>query len=157
MSGEVSKTPMEAVEMTDKQTQAVALARQGKSYDEIAAALGWKTRSGAYQAVQAVLGRADYAAADGLRNSQGLEIDYYNSQFRSRFDELWALGVPATDAACKVLDRIVRLMERRARLFGLDAPIRVDATVSDATDKAIAELADQLGMPAKVEEAPTES
>lgn len=144
----------DTTEAVERQQAAVDLARKGCSYDEIAAQLGYQSRSGAYGAVQAVLNRADYAAADGLRNLQGLEIDEYKLQLRRKFADLWDGG--QTELAVKVLDRVVRLWERQARLFGLDAPVQVDARISDATDAAIAELAEQLGMASGRRDTPSE-
>ena len=43
------------------------------------------------------------------------------------------------------IDRIVRVMERRARLLGLDAPAKTDVRVSDVLDEQIQQLAAELG------------
>jgi hypothetical protein len=47
---------------------------------------------------------------------------------------LWARAVPEGDAepSFRAATLIVRIMERRARLLGLDAPARTDATLHDA-------------------------
>lgn len=42
------------------------------------------------------------------------------------------------------IDRILRCQERRARLLGLDAPVRQEVRVVDSTDAAIEQLAAEL-------------
>jgi hypothetical protein len=51
-------------------------------------------------------------------------------------------GHPLVDPmpALYAIDRLLRIDERRARLFGLDAPIRRDDFTIDEIDAAIAEL-----------------
>lgn len=44
----------------------------------------------------------------------------------------------------QAIDRILKIRERRAKLLGLDAPMKVEAITVDALDRAIAELAAEL-------------
>lgn len=50
--------------------------------------------------------------------------------------------VPDIDPILKIIDRILKVSERRAKLLGLDKPIRVDATVthSDPRDLELMEM-----------------
>ncbi len=50
--------------------------------------------------------------------------------------------VPDIEPVLKIIDRILKVMERRSKLLGLDKPIRVDATVTqvDAIDREFAEM-----------------
>ena len=43
------------------------------------------------------------------------------------------------------IDRILKVMERRARLLGLDAPAKTDVRVTDVLDEQIQQLAAELG------------
>lgn len=50
--------------------------------------------------------------------------------------------VPDIDPVLKIIDRILKVAERRAKLLGLDKPVRVEATVHtmDSTDMELAEM-----------------
>jgi len=51
-------------------------------------------------------------------------------------------AVPDIDPILKIIDRILKVSERRSKLLGLDKPIRVDATVTqvDSVDREFAEM-----------------
>lgn len=120
-----------------RQQKAVDLATQGRTYQQIADALAYADASGAYRAVMAVLSRAEHSAAEGLRAVQG-----------ARLAALEAAWLPRADSDPKAAELVLKIHQRQARLFGLDAPVKVDHTISDATDRAVADLADQLGVAA---------
>ena len=62
-----------------------------------------------------------------------------------RLNELLnALWVRAIGGDEKAIDRVLRIMERRARLLGLDAPTRTEAVTIDAIDREIARLSAEL-------------
>lgn len=50
--------------------------------------------------------------------------------------------VPDIDPIMKIVDRILKVAERRSKLLGLDKPVRVEATVHtmDSTDMELAEM-----------------
>ena len=52
--------------------------------------------------------------------------------------------VPDIDPIMKIIDRLLKVMERRAKLLGLDKPVRVEATVT-TVDNMDMELARMLG------------
>lgn len=52
--------------------------------------------------------------------------------------------VPDIDPILKIIDRILKVAERRAKLLGLDKPVRVEATVT-TLDSMDMELAQMLG------------
>ncbi len=64
-------------------------------------------------------------------------------------------GVPVLDDApvLNAIDRLVRIAERRARLLGLDAPVRTKIEVTDALDAQIEQLVAELAGPAAGSEA----
>ena len=51
--------------------------------------------------------------------------------------------VPDIDPVMKIVDRILKVAERRAKLLGLDKPVRIEATVQ-TVDKMDMELAQML-------------
>lgn len=92
---------------------------QGAQLDEVAATLE-KSRLAATELIQQAINREDIPALE-----RGLD----------------SLG--------KVMDRVLRLAERRAKLYGLDAPIKVDANVTVVegnVDAEVARLAAELGV-----------
>lgn len=53
--------------------------------------------------------------------------------------------VPDIDPVMKIIDRLLKVMERRSKLLGLDKPVKVDATVRqmDAVDMELARMLGQ--------------
>lgn len=114
-----SKTSAKRLEAVAKQRQALELRKAGVGFEEIARQLGYAGPSGAYKAVQTALRNTIQQPADELRR---LEV--------ARLDRL-LLGIwgDASRGDVVKLDRVLRIMQRRADLLGLDAPKRVDATI----------------------------
>lgn len=99
-----------------RQKQALELRMAGVPYADIAERLGYKDGSGAFRAVKTALKRTLQEPADGVR-----EVEL------ARLDKLMFALWP-NRANPGVADRILRIMERRAKLLGLDAPTRTDLT-----------------------------
>ena len=101
--------------------QALDLRKAGVSYEQIARACGYASRSGAYQAVQRELQRTMQEPADDVRQ---LEL--------MRLDDLYRAMVPKALKGDKdstwYVDRCLAIMDRRARLLGLD--MKPDALAS---------------------------
>lgn len=96
--------------------QALELRRAGKSYPEIAAALGVAT-SHAHRLVEE--GMTD------ARSQVGAEAAQLRSEEISRLDAmLQGLWPAARKGGVTAVDRVLKIMERRARLLGLDSPVR---------------------------------
>ena len=115
-----SKTGRLAVAALDISEKAVQLRRKGLSCDEIGKALGC-SRSTAWEAINRwlVAKRADIKeAADDVRE---MEL--------ARMDEMMAGIYPtALQGDMQAIDRVLRIMERRAKLLGIDAPTRQEVT-----------------------------
>jgi DNA-binding transcriptional MerR regulator len=95
-----------------KQRQALELRQAGYSYDVIAEMLHYADRSGAHKAVTAGLKAALREPAQQLRTLEEERLDKLQTA-------VWARAL-AGDA--KMVDRALRILERRAKLLGLDAP-----------------------------------
>lgn len=103
------------VNALDRQLKALELRKAGASYRAIAAQLGYSL-TGAYKAVDKALTATLSEAAEPLRT---LELE--------RLDAMQvALWPQARQGNQGAVDRILRIMERRAKLLGLDAPTQVD-------------------------------
>lgn len=104
----------------DNQIKALELRRMGKGYVEIAAALGIG-KSQAHRLVQAGLEDARAQVASDATELRAEEV--------SRLDAMLAgLWPEARKGSYAAIDRVLKIMERRAKLLGLDAPIKHSAT-----------------------------
>jgi len=124
-----------AIEVTERQRQAVELRKAGAGFEEIARQLGYKDASGAYRAVKAALRKTIQQPADELRALEAARLD------------AMLLGIYADARKGNVLkiDRVLKIMARRADLFGLDAP----KAFKDETDRSaqLAAIAATLDLP----------
>lgn len=125
------------VEATDRQREALDLRRKGHTYDEIARAMGYTNKATAHRIVCKALRKMIQEPAEDVLK---LELDRLDAMIK----ELW--GRRATP---EVADRILKIMDRRAKYLGLDAPAKSELTganggaiqLDDATAlRAIAEL-----------------
>lgn len=116
-----SQTPDEVAATRERDLRVVGRVRKGESFDAIAQAEGFADRSGAWRAFWRVVRRNEADGVDQLRAAQAEQID-----------AALAVWVPKMldgdkDAAVVTL----RLWERQAKLFGMDAPARMIANVVD--------------------------
>lgn len=116
-----SKKQLRAIE---RQSQALELRKLGLSYQKIGDQMGM-TRQGARQLVHRAYGHLlDKLRAEEVLAAVQLELE--------RLDE-WQVLVLRELRKGNVLpaiDRLVKISERRAKLLGLDAPVRHKAEVS---------------------------
>lgn len=106
----VARTSPAKMTARERQHQAVELRKAGSSFDQIAQALGYSNRSAAYKAVTAVLARWDQENTPELIALESARLDHMQR-------------VLATRVLAGELDAIhatLRVMERRAKLLGLD-------------------------------------
>lgn len=94
--------------------EAVQLRIQGYTYDAIASRLGYAHKGSAHQAVKAALKRTLQEPTDELRKLELERLDYIMRQLFVSFD--------AGDM--RLSDNILRVIEKRHRLLGLDTPQR---------------------------------
>lgn len=103
----------------------------GLTYDEIAARAGYRSRGACYDAIQRELQRCIYDKVDEARKLQCFQLDRLHQS-------LWphAVGgidedgntIPIDDAAVK---HVLDIMERRAKLLGLDAKQNEQSTATN--------------------------
>jgi len=147
----------------DRDARAVELRRRHLNYAQIAAEMDYADKSGAYLAVQR--GLADMAQDAGAEVRQ-MELDRLDDIARG-FQRIFATrhyvvsvgagkvvmdpakpGVPLVDDAPVIQAglALLRVMERRAKYLGLDAPTksRVEVITEDVIDAEVAALARQV-------------
>jgi len=116
------------------ESRAVQLRSLGHTYDEIAQQLGLATRGSAWKIVQRALTRIPAESVEEMRLLEGARLDAMSAA-------IWPTAVTGDEKAILVM---VRIMERRARLFGLDAPVRmqnlIDNSLSGDVDQEVQRL-----------------
>lgn len=112
-----NKTSAATARKLERQVKALELRRMGKGYVEIAAALGIG-KSQAHRLVQAGLADARAQVDADAGDLRAEEI--------SRIDAMLAgLWPDARKGNHGAVDRVLKIMERRAKLLGLDAPVKL--------------------------------
>jgi hypothetical protein len=126
-------------ELVDREIKVLELRRAGLTWQRIAEQVGYADHTGAYAAYKRAIKRTQQQPADELREA---EID--------RLDRLQlAVWPKAMNGDNNSITTILRIMERRARLLGLDMPVKIaqDVTVwegGESIDRAVRDLADLL-------------
>lgn len=118
--------------MAEKRALACRLRIAGLTYDQIARELKLKSRSAARDLVIAAIKEHTKEPAEEVRDR---ELERLDELLRG----LWA---KAKTGSVQHVDRVIKIMERRARYLGLDAPERFEhstgnARVTAATARAI--------------------
>lgn len=89
---------------------------QGFSFSDIADRLGYNSTQAAYDAVKRALDRTEREPADALRTLES-----------ERLDQLWQRAyLLALNGDLAAAATAMKIMERRAKLLGLDAPAKTE-------------------------------
>lgn len=123
-------------EQAEKRRKALALREANLSYEEIAQAMGWSHRSVARRFVERALKATYQEPADEVRRLELRRLDRLARDW-------WPLALARKDAKTgeaippdpDALDRMMKLMDRRAKLLGLDAPVQIEQTTKSYSVK----------------------
>lgn len=110
----------------ERQRLATELRRNGASFDAIGQRLGM-TRSGAWKLVHRPLQGAIVANVDAIRDREGSKLDQAEQ----------AIWPRVLDGELPAVETWIRLAGRRSRLYGLDAPVRVENPMQYEDAKAL--------------------
>jgi len=147
-------------EGAERDAEAVRLRSRGLTYQQVSDALGYGDRANARRAVE----RAMLATiAEPADEAKALELMRLDELHRAAWSVMttWHpmvvggrvvrdhLGRAVEDVGpvLAAIDRLLRIAERRARLLGLDAPLRAELITLDAVDAEIARLTTELNRP----------
>lgn len=129
------------VDTKQRQQQAVALRLAGATFQEIADTIGYSNAGAAHKAVFRVLDRVDAEMAGELRDVMGARLERLTRA-------LWAKALTGDP---KAVAEARRLNESFRRLYGLDAPLKIEG-VRSWVDEQIEALAGQLDINAAAAE-----
>lgn len=124
-----SKTSENRIAAAERQRQALELRKAGLGYQAIADKLGYSGPSGAYQSIRAALRAIVKEPAEEVLALELQRLD----------DMLAGLWLKARQGDTLKVDRVLKIMQRRAELLGLDAPKTVKV-VQDEAKRLAAEM-----------------
>ena len=145
-------------ESAERDREACRLRTRGMTYQQISDRLGYGSEGNARRAVQACLAAIQADGAEELRAIQLQQLDYLTEQalnvLESAHHVVTQAGRIVTDAdgrplvdhgpVLAAIDRLLKIQERRAKLMGLDAPIRQEVITLDQIDREIERLIAEL-------------
>lgn len=99
-------------EVLDREQAVVSLRREGLTWEEIAKRVGYSSPSSAHDAYQRAANRIIREDVDAIRNLESERLDCMHAAVWER----------ALEGDLKAVDAVLKIMARRAKLFGLDIP-----------------------------------
>jgi hypothetical protein len=126
--GNRRRTSPDMIDVAQRQTEALRLRQSGRTFQEIADELGYSDASGARNAVLAALQTTVVEPNNEVRQ---LELSRLDALLAS----LWPTAMTGDQGA---IDRILKILERRSKMLGLDAAPKMP--VGDIDDLIQAEL-----------------
>ncbi len=148
---------VKTLESAERDREACRLRARGLTYQAISDQLGYGAESAARRAVKECI---DAVRAEGGRELKAIQrdqLDYLTRQVLAVLERqhltitqagkiVTVDGAPVIDDApvLAATDRLLRIMERRAKLEGMDAPERREVLTLDAIDAEIAALSAEL-------------
>lgn len=118
-------TQQDAVNAHERTKQALEYRKAGLAYAAIAERLGYRDRRTAWQAVHNALMKTLREPADEVR---ALEVERLDALYLQMFSR-------AMKGDYGAVDRCIKISERRAKLLGLDAPVKVAPTSPDGSEE----------------------
>jgi len=146
----------ETEESAQRAARAAHLRSRGMSYSKIALELSYNDASAARKACQRALLAIVAEPAEDLRKVELIRLDMMwvaalavleAKHFTVSQGKLIYIGEDPLEDDAPVLaaiDRLLKIQERRSKLYGLDAPVKTDVTITDGIDQQIQALVAQL-------------
>lgn len=145
-----SKTKPQNLNAAHKAIMACRLRMQGKDYDYIARRCGYDSGQIAYQSIREVMKRIPTEAVEELRDIELKRLDLLQDIAWRRLKiltdptkgKMRLVGQSRAHDPLDPIPVILKIMERRARLAGLDAPERHNVLFEEAQ-----KISEQTGIP----------
>lgn len=125
--GNSAKRDARNADRAELATKALVLRRAGATYDQVARELGLANRSVAFKLVQGAI--ADIPREEA-QECLALELERLDSMLRGGLFEKARMG------DLNSVDRVLRIMDRRARYLGLDSPEKREHSGTVSIDAA---------------------
>ncbi len=136
MAGRSSRGAPRSAEVARRRAQALELRRAGVTWQEIANRLGYRTASAACQDVRR-----------GMEDIVRVPAQQHIAEEVDRLDAmLQGLWPSARKGGVQSIDRVLKIMDRRARYLGLDNGLRSDSV--EEARSMLGELSRALGVAA---------
>lgn len=117
--GRNSPTAQRRIEAKERALKALELRKKGMRYEQIAQQLGYPNRGNAHKAVMKELELLAKECLEEAARVRDLELQRLDALYLVAYAEVEGGNIPA-------IDRCLRIMERRAKLLGLDAAEKVE-------------------------------
>lgn len=112
------KTKPETIEAKRRAAKALELRMEGRTFEAIADEVGYNSKQAAYDAVRRSIAEITREPAEEL-----IRLDL------ERLDVLWGIQyLNAQGGDVQAMAACMKIMERRAKLLGLDAPSKAEVT-----------------------------
>ena len=140
MAGKSGEAAADSIDNAERILDAVKYRRAGMTYKEIGKAMGYSAVR-AHKVVTRELRKVKEELSEEVEAIKTIEAERLDVLLRVQ----WANITDETKGG-PALDRILRIMDRRAKLLGLDAPQRVEQferkdPFEDMTDEQLREIA----------------
>jgi hypothetical protein len=122
------QTPALTPEQAERYREVVRLRALGLTFEEIAERTGYADRSSAKNAYEAALRRYGREAVGDLRELEGFRLEELWRRLMAKFQNPDQLTVPEF---AQLVSAGVRISQRRAALYGMDAPRQVELSGVD--------------------------
>ncbi|MFK0045525.1 hypothetical protein ACIQU4_15630 [Streptomyces sp. NPDC090741] len=122
----------------ERRAKAIRMKINGHSYTEIAEQLGYSSRGSASSDVRRALEKHVI--------EEGLAVEAWRELELARLDILQkAIWNKAMDGDPRAIETALKILDRRAKLLGLDSAIKLEVLTIDALDQQIQRLEAELG------------
>jgi hypothetical protein len=119
MTGKKANEDAQEIEQLEKAEKIIELRRTGATWELIAKATGYANASGAYKAYQRITQKM---VAPKLEEYRNMEIDLLDRLQFGVYDD-------AKNGDKRAIETILKIVDRRTRILGLDAPTKIQAEV----------------------------
>jgi hypothetical protein len=136
MSPSRTKATPGRIAIAEREAKALELRKEGATYGAIARSIGYTDRSAAAKPVSRALAATIQEPADELRRLESERLDAL----------LAAVWHDAMAGRRSAVESALRIMDRRSKLIGLDAPLRraVEVITPEALENVITQLESEL-------------
>lgn len=124
------------INAAERRLQAVEMRKRGETWEKIAEVCGYKNRGAASGDINKYIKELPQENAQNLRK---IEIERLDQLLNAMWDK-------AMKGDGWAVDRCVKIMERKAKLTGIDAPVvtKVEIVPEETLDRQIAQLERQM-------------